>query len=297
MQYGETDYTFLPLSIQEGILNSETTIWELRLRVNAPVVAESQKGRFFLAKKGLTLVKDKAIAINLKDIEEILLSISGQALYRISEAMKSGAVYTQNGIRIGICGKAIKENNELLAVSDITSLCIRFPFMRFDNAPKFLPYLMENETILSSLILSPPAGGKTTLLRDFARYFSNFLYKNVFVVDERSELCCGGFLNGIDCFINYSKTKVLPIAMQSLHPDIVICDEIMQKEEYFSLLQVVNGGVTVFASAHGNSFENYFSVFPEGKSTFQRFILLQKAKKRTASIYDSTLNLIATVPL
>ena len=65
-------------------------------------------------------------------------------------------------------------------------------------ADKVLPFLYENGRFVSTLILSPPGCGKTTLLRDLIRQVSDgsrdhvtgeaFSGVTVGVADERSEL-------------------------------------------------------------------------------------------------------------
>ena len=83
-------------------------------------------------------------------------------------------------------------------VRDLSSLNIRVAHEVKGCAKNVLPYLMDGETFLDTLLISPPGAGKTTLLRDLIRELSCGgtwgAGKNVSVVDERSEIaaCFGG---------------------------------------------------------------------------------------------------------
>ena len=80
----------------------------------------------------------------------------------------------------------------------ISSLNIRVAHEAKAIAGVVLPYLYEEKKLCSTLLISPPGCGKTTLLRDIVRMVPDGNRMaggmTVGVVDERSELagCCDG---------------------------------------------------------------------------------------------------------
>ena len=127
----------------------------------------------------------------------------------------------------------------------------------------------EENTIFTTLIVSPPGKGKTTMLRDIIRNLSNgikemnFLGKTCGVVDERGELAAmyqGVPQNDIgirtDVIENVSKAKGIDILIRTMAPQIIACDEIGQKEDVMAILRAITSGVNGIFTMHGNSLED-----------------------------------------
>ena len=74
----------------------------------------------------------------------------------------------------------------------ISGVNIRIAHEIKNAAEKVISYFYEDTKIKNTLIISPPGGGKTTLLRDVIRRISDgsehYKGKNVGIVDERGEL-------------------------------------------------------------------------------------------------------------
>ena len=110
----------------------------------------------------------------------------------------------------------------------------------------------------------PPGCGKTTVLRDLARQLSSGVRGGrnfrVAVVDERGELaatCCGCPQNDLgpccDVLDGYPKGEGIRQAVRCLAPDVVICDEIGGTDDARAVMEGLNAGVAVIASAHASS--------------------------------------------
>ena len=127
----------------------------------------------------------------------------------------------------------------------------------------------EQNTIYTSLIVSPPGKGKTTMLRDLIRNISNgvpelgFRGKTCGVVDERGEIAA--MYHGIpqndvgirtDVIENISKDKGMSMLIRSMAPEIIACDEIGSKEDVEAIQNAVISGVKGIFTMHGKNLDD-----------------------------------------
>lgn len=118
--------------------------------------------------------------------------------------------------------------------------------------------------VFSTLIISPPGIGKTTLLRDIIRLLSDGCCGqrgcNVGVVDERGEL--SGAYRGsasLDCgkrtdlVTGGTKKYGIDILVRTFSPRVVAIDEIGKYEDADAVLHAGVSGCSVLATVHGSS--------------------------------------------
>ena len=149
---------------------------------------------------------------------------------------------------------------------DISSLNIRIPREQEDIARPLLPQLMEQGRIVSTLICSPPGGGKTTLLRDLVRLTADGTEisepMRVSLVDERGEIAALhrgvaqlGVGSHTDVLDSCPKMIAVPMLLRAMNPQVIALDEIALEQDVDALCAAANCGVVLLATVHSSSIE------------------------------------------
>jgi stage III sporulation protein AA len=178
-------------------------------------------------------------------------------LYAHAETIKNGYIRCENGIRAGICGKAITEGGVIIGISEITSINIRIPH-RIPMADKvILDILREDSFSVGILIYSAPGVGKTTVLRELCYSLTKEAIPLRFaVIDTREEICPDSFFSGpFDVFSGYPQGFGIEVATRTMAPQLILCDEIGNEQDAGAILKSQNSGVPLIATVHCTSFE------------------------------------------
>ena len=218
--------------------------------------------RVYLTLGGVGGKRNIALSTVLSAIEisEMLDRMCDGSLYAFSESIIKGYVSLGDGIRVGVCGRASVEDGKVLGVYGISALNIRLPCecLQVDEVllRRIKECLLGGEGVL---IYSPPAQGKTTLLRSLGRMLAcGSLPMRVALIDSREEF--GDYSDrdelSLDILSGYPKAEGIRIATAFMNPQVIICDEIGSEEEAVAIAQAQNCGVPLIASAHGSSAEN-----------------------------------------
>ncbi|MGL5823217.1 MAG: stage III sporulation protein AA [Sarcina sp.] len=213
----------------------------------------------------------KSYKVTAIDIKNIIQKISNYSLYAIEEELKQGYITIEGGHRVGVAGQCIIENNSVKTIKNISSLNIRIAREILGCSNKLIDYIVNNGQLYNTLIVSPPKCGKTTLLRDLSRNISNgvsklnFDGKRVVIIDERSEIasCYKGVpqMNvgeRTDVYDNCVKEEGIMMAIRTMSPEVVICDEIGSRKDIEGLISAANSGVSIICTLHGNGIEDLY---------------------------------------
>lgn len=304
----EQDITKLfPAQIRKALgqaLFDRNKIYEIRLRVKAPLIVIYQGKEYFLTLEGeLTREEAKAYHVQTEDLKEMLEYISGYSLYAFEEEIRQGFLTIVGGHRVGIAGKTILDGNKIKSLKYISYINLRLSHQIKGCASPILPYIIKNRQICHTLIISPPRCGKTTLLRDLIRQVSNgnryMPGVSVGVVDERSEIA--GSYQGIpqndlgirtDVLDCCPKAEGMMMLIRSMSPEVVAVDELGDYEDIHAIESVIHCGCKLFATVHGSSIEDIkrkplLQRLMQEK-VFERYIVLYKkdCAGQIKAIYD-----------
>ena len=267
---------YFPADIRNLIDNSLVEdVCEIRIRINRPIILKT---------------KNKEIIINhvikKEEIERIFESICGNSVYAFEEEISNGFITISGGHRVGISGKPLYRYNKIYMIKDISGINFRIAREVIGFADSIIPKIKVNGEFVSTLIISPPGIGKTTLLRDLVRQISDSGY-NISLIDERSEIasCFQGIPQndiGIRTDIMDAVYKVDGIKMmvRSMRPDFIATDEIGTDEDAEAIFYAVNCGAKILATAHGNKIEDLYKSKKVKEilecNIFEKIILLSK---------------------
>lgn len=270
-------------------------IEEIRIRVNRPLILCTNYEQ-------LTIRKDKVITTSLhegyivtkEELGKLLMIISQSSIYAWEEEFKRGYLTLPGGHRVGLVGKAVLSKGEIKTLKDISSLNFRVAKELKGIADHILPYIVKNNRVEHTLIVSPPRCGKTTLLRDLVRQLSNgnkslnFLGVNIGLVDERSEIA--GMYNGTpqydvgirtDILDSCPKAQGMIMLVRSMAPQVIATDEIGTIEDIKAMEEVLNSGTSLLTTVHASDMEelkrrpNLHKILE--KRIFTRIIILSRS--------------------
>jgi len=285
-------------------------IEELRFRVNQPLQLCGSNFDLFLHRGGgLTDLPTAAVIISPNDMSRVVQIVTQSSLYAYEEELRRGYVTMPGGNRVGVTGRAVlSESGTVRTLRNITSVNVRIAKERIGVADSLRPFLYDKTdgTPYNVLIISPPQCGKTTLLRDITRQWSEGTIVagakgvKVCVVDERSEIA--GCMDGVPQFHLGPRTDVLDacpkaegmlMMIRSLSPMVIVTDEIGRAQDKEAILESTHAGVAVIASAHAASLAEWKGRPHMGElfsaNAFSRYVLLSRRRGAGTieKIYDT----------
>ena len=255
------------IKIPDKIKNN---IQEICIRINSSIIIFTQNKSYFVGKNGEITPEDpKSLLISQNDIIETMKILCNFSIYSYQNQIKEGFITLKGGHRVGISGTAVINNNEIINISDISSINFRISREVLGCSDRIFDKFGLN--IGGTLIIGPPSSGKTTILRDIARKLSTSFEADklikVSIIDERREIAAS--YQGIpqrdigfsDVLSGFPKAEGIIRAIRTLSPKIIICDEIGGIEDAEAIKKSLNSGVGIIASIHAKSTDEMANSF------------------------------------
>ena len=185
-------------------------------------------------------------------LERIVGAASGHSSFA---AMSDGFLTLPGGHRMGFCGEAVVKDGHLTSFRTLSSINLRLAREVIGTAEPVLQSLHGRAENI--LFIGPPGCGKTTMLRDTIRLYSDRLMQRVGVADERGELAAvrdgvPGFNVGqhTDVLTGGPRSQALEQLLRVMNPTVLAMDEIVTDAEVTALQHAGRCGVRLLATAH-----------------------------------------------
>ncbi len=180
---------FLPARLRKAALalpeQRRAEAEEFRLRAGRPMSVLLPAGELALDE-----------AVEPEDLETLCDLATEFSRYAAAETIRDGYLPVRGGFRVGLCGTAVMKGGVNTNLRELSSAVIRIAREKRGIAEGLAPRLFREGVFRSTLLLSPPGGGKTTLLRDLVRCLSagagGVPPPRVSLIDERARWACAG---------------------------------------------------------------------------------------------------------
>lgn len=257
LKYFPTNIYNILLYTLEQNRQIEENIQEIRIRVGRPILLKLRQADILIE-----------YVVTQTEVLQTLERLCENSIYAYKNQICAGFITVKGGHRVGITGTAVMEYDKVINMKYITSLNFRIAREVINCSNKILGQMIdrENNNIYTTLIVSPPGKGKTTILRDAIRKISNgiqeldFKGKTCGVVDERGEIAAiyqGIPQNDIgmrtDVIENVTKAKGMKMLIRSMAPEVIACDEIGTKEDVEAIAEAISAGVKGIFTMHGKT--------------------------------------------
>lgn len=243
----------LPEHIRENALEvrseRQAHAEEFRLRLGFPAAVSADGAEYPFSEK----------EVSRDDLARLMELCTRSSLHTVLSSLSAGFVTAVGGHRLGICGVAGYRDG-VPTFRSFTSAVLRIARSVPGCAHPVIAALTfeGSRPFPGTLIVSPPGGGKTTLVRDIVRELSDSGIR-VGIADERGELAGQGVLGAAfdvgrhtDVLTGIGKAHALEMLIRTMSPQVAAMDEVTSASDVEALEHAAGCGVTLLATVHGS---------------------------------------------
>lgn len=233
-------------------VGEQKRLWEeIRLRAGRGVTVQSG------GVEKQVLLAGVPLTVTSQDLNTVLERATQSSYQSAAEQLRRGFYTMRGGHRIGVTGSMSVREGHNVAFRELSSLAIRVARAFPGIAGALEDKLLNQGSFPSTLILSPPGMGKTTLLRELLRLLSDRFSLRCGLADERGEVAA--LWRGVpqlevgvhtDVLDGCPKAEGMLLLLRSMNPQILAADEITAPEDVRAVTMAANCGVAVLATAH-----------------------------------------------
>lgn len=239
--------------------------------------------------------------VTKRELGFVLEAATGASVHSASSRLAEGFVTAKGGFRVGLCGAVGLSGGEPGGFTSVSSAAIRISREHKGACVPIIDSVYSGGEVRSTLIISPPGGGKTTLLRDLVRYISDAAGgPRVGLCDERSEIAA--FFDGeptmdvgrrTDVLDGCPKARAVSMLLRSMNPGVIAIDEITAEEDAEAMTRAAHCGVKLIATAHAASRTElaerpiYRALLASG--VFEELIIIRKLGGRRSYLREAML--------
>ena len=281
---------YLPPHVRQMLegVSPHAPLEEIRIRAQKPLQL------CFSGYERLLYLPGGRAAVTADECQAMLHRLCEQSLYCWETELGNGFLTLPGGYRVGLSGAMLLSGDGQRRLTEATAFNIRIARQIIGAAENLLPLLLlPDKSVASTLIVSAPGCGKTTLLRDIARSASYGINgakpSRVAVVDTRYELA--GCTHGVaqmdlgprtDVLSGVPRANAMRMLVANMAPEVLITDELSVVEDVLAVWEAAHSGVQVVASAHAGSLrsllcrESMRAALNDG--LFTRIVLLSRSR-------------------
>lgn len=192
--------------------------------------------------------------VSVRDLDSLLEAATRASVHTALQDVSKGFVTVRGGCRAGLCGVVSESSGQVMTIRRLGSVALRIAREVRGCADGVFPALTRGG-FADTLLLSPPGGGKTTLLRELVRRLSENM--RVSLIDERGEVA--GVWEGVpeldvgehtDVLTGADKRSGTSMLIRAMNPQVLALDEITAPEDIEAVALAAGCGVRILATAH-----------------------------------------------